>query len=997
VQTAPPSGEVAGSAGFVGRQKELTDLKADLTAALAGKGRLILLAGEPGIGKTRTAQELAAYAETRGAQVLWGRCYDDEGAPPYLPWMQSLKSYLERASPEQLRADLGPGAPDIGDMVPEVREKLPDLESLPAMEPEQARFRLFNSVSTFLRNASLRTPLVLVLDDLHWADQSSLLLLQFLSQQLGDFSLLVLGTYRDTEVNPQHPLSDTLAQLTREPVFRRQSLGGLSLEDAGQFIEITAGVRPAQQLIDVVYTRTEGNPFFTAEVVRFLNERGELRASEASQTAATAIPVGVLEVIGSRLNRLSSRCRQTLTTAAVIGREFDFQLLTLLSEEISEEQLLNVIDEALEAHLIEELPSGRERYQFCHALVRETLTHQLSSSRKVRQHARVAQALEKLYAPEPGSHAAELAYHFWEAVTLTGPEKLMRYSLLAGEQALATYSWEVALAHFERGLEVKESQPMDAMTAALLFGLGRAQLATLPRERMEEAVTSLDRSSEYYARAGDVTNAVTVAEYPLPRGFRERSKVEPRIERGLALVPPDSIDAGRILPTYGMELGQFENDYDRAQEAFEHALAIGRREGDAGLEIRTLAAWAQVDYFHLHLAECLEKSLNVIGLARHARNPHLEVDGHLHALQTLIHLGDSKNAEAHVRAGLALAERLKARRWLIGVLRCGVNLYRFLGEWDQARELASLHLALEPDEVPLFKELASLEYELGEFEQGMYHLKRMQDIMRRTPPRPGPEYADTSLVSHFADRITGSTDNLDIAGQAARVVLSSPMARPFWIEIVKTGLALRAVQTRDPTLAEELYPALAGLQGKMRGSYIGADRLMGLLSQTMGNLDQAVSHFEEALAFCRKEGFRPELAWSCYDYANALLQRDGPGERTRATSLLDEALPLSTELGMRPLIERVVAAQQQVQSQHSKGDLRTTSTYPNGLTEREVEVLRLVAAGKSNAEIAAELVLSIRTVERHISNIYGKTSSHNRADAASFAFRYGLISPNRPR
>jgi predicted ATPase len=252
-------------------------LRSALEEALSGQGRLVVVAGEPGIGKTRTAQELTIYAQTRGAQVLWGRCYEGEGAPPYWPWAQPLKTYLERTSPQELRADLGPGAADIGEMLPELREKLPDLESPPALEPEQARFRLFNSVTTFLKKASQRKPLVLVLDDLHWADRSSLLLLQFLSQQVGDSPLLVLGTYRDVEVNPQHPLSVTLAQLSREPLFRRQSLGGLSLEDAGQFMALTAGIRPTQQLINTVYARTEGNPFFTAEVVRLLSERGACR------------------------------------------------------------------------------------------------------------------------------------------------------------------------------------------------------------------------------------------------------------------------------------------------------------------------------------------------------------------------------------------------------------------------------------------------------------------------------------------------------------------------------------------------------------------------------------------------------------------------------------------------------------------------------------------------------------------------------------------------
>jgi predicted ATPase len=278
--------------------------------------------------------------------VLWGKCYEGEGAPPYWPWVQSLKTYLEGTSPQDLQAELGPGAADIVEMLPELRAKLADLGSPPSVEPEQARFRLFNSVTNFFKTASLRIPLVLVLDDLHWADRSSLLLLHYLCQQLGDSPILVLGTYRDVEIDPRHPLSDTLAQLSREPAFRRQPLGGLSMEDVGPFVELTAGVKPSQQLIAAVYGRTEGNPFYIAEIVRLLSERGGLQDPVGPEGTASAIPLGVLEVIGKRLNRLSSHCHQTLATAAAIGREFDYRQLELLGSGTSEDQLLDVIDEA---------------------------------------------------------------------------------------------------------------------------------------------------------------------------------------------------------------------------------------------------------------------------------------------------------------------------------------------------------------------------------------------------------------------------------------------------------------------------------------------------------------------------------------------------------------------------------------------------------------------------------------------------------------------------
>jgi predicted ATPase len=443
---------------FVGRHQEMAELKAALDEALAGQGRLVMLVGEPGIGKTRTAQELAAIAEQRGARVLWGWCYEEEGAPPYWPWVQSLRAYGQQLDPDQLRALMGPGAADIAEIVPEIREKLPGLEPPPALEPEQARFRLFDSITAFVKNAAQAQPLMLVLDDLHWADKSSLLLLPFLARELGGSRLLVVGCYRDVELSRQHPLSEALAQLSRESAgggFRRVLLRGLSQGDSEPFIQAMAGIQPPQRLVDTIYTNTEGNPFFMKEVVRLLSERGELTAEEVGGPRGIRIPEGVREAIGQRLNRLTEPCNQTLTTASIIGREFEFKVLGRSSSGVSEDQLLLAIDEALAAHLIEEVTGTGERYQFTHALVQQTLAEELSSSRRVRLHARIGEAIEELYGRDADAHAAELAHHFAEARPVVGVEKLVHYSLLAGERALAAYAYEDALAHFERGLAAK--------------------------------------------------------------------------------------------------------------------------------------------------------------------------------------------------------------------------------------------------------------------------------------------------------------------------------------------------------------------------------------------------------------------------------------------------------------------------------------------------------------------------------------------------------------
>jgi predicted ATPase len=393
---------------FVGRQEEMAELTHVMDEAISGRGRIVMLMGEPGIGKTRIAQELAAMAEGRGVQALWGRCYEGVGMPPYWPWLQLLRSHIHKADAEQLRREMGAGASDIAEILPELGQKLPGLTLPPALDsPEQARFRLFDSITTFLKNASGAQPLMLVLDDLHWADRPSLLLLEFMAREVGQSGLMVVCAYRDVELSRQHPLSETLARLSRESAFQRVLLRGLAQEHVGQFIAASAGVTPTQELVDSVYTQTEGNPFFMIEVIRLVSDEGGLAEDRIGGVGMARLPEGVREVVGQRLNRLSGLCNHVLTTASVIGREFDFRLLRLLYQDSSEEALLSALDEALEARVIEEA-EGQERYQFSHALIGQTLAGELSSSRRVRLHARIGEALEGIYAANVEAHAAEL-------------------------------------------------------------------------------------------------------------------------------------------------------------------------------------------------------------------------------------------------------------------------------------------------------------------------------------------------------------------------------------------------------------------------------------------------------------------------------------------------------------------------------------------------------------------------------------------------------------
>ena len=418
---------------------------------------------------------------------------------------------------------MGPGAADVAEIIPELREKLPDLEPSPDLEPEQARFRLFSSITTFLKNAAQSQPLMLILDDLHWADRSSLLLLEFLAREIQSSPLLVLGTYRAVEVSWRHSLSQTLGSLIREQLFLRVQLSGLAEPEVEHLIQLAASVSPPPGLSATIHRRTEGNPLYVTEIIRMLPGGG----LEEGQDFLTGTPEAVKDAIGRRLNRLSEGCNQVLTTASVIGREFDFKLLNALRDDVTEASLLELVEEALDSHLIEEVLGDEERYQFSHALIEETLTAELSAARRVRLHARIGETLEELYGAEADNHAAEFAHHFYLAEPVLGPEKLVSYSLLAGERALAIYAFEDALTYFERGLVglnitlTGTEAASNEEAAALLFGMARAQSATIEALQLVEVFANVSRAFEYYAEAGNVAQAVAAAEFPIgPPAYR---------------------------------------------------------------------------------------------------------------------------------------------------------------------------------------------------------------------------------------------------------------------------------------------------------------------------------------------------------------------------------------------------------------------------------------------------------------------------------------------
>ena len=964
----------------------MASLRAALAEAKDGRGQIAMLVGEPGIGKSRTAQELAGHARDQGATVLWGWCYEGEGAPPYWPWVEPIRTYVGQTEPGMLRAQLGAGLADIAGLVPEVAEKLGDVPAPTPVEPEQARFRLFDAVTSFLKRAAADQPMLLVLDDLQWADEPSLLLLQFLARQIEDSRLMVVLTSREVEAAGNPAVSETLAQLSRLPAFRRHVLGGLEVKDVHRLFQAEAGHEADAGLVQSLHAHTGGNPFFLSEVIRLLAAQGATGEERGDTVGGElGLPQGVREVIGQRLRRLTEECNRALATASVVGREFDFRMLGIVMEDIPESGLLELVEEALAAHIVEEAAGQGERYQFTHALVQQTLLESLSASRKVRLHARIGEVLETMYGDDPGNRVAELAYHFSQAAPVLGPGKSVQYSILAGERALKYYAHEEAMDHFLRGLGAKgidldQSDPLpDGEAAELLFGLGKAQAAVI----RGGAVRNLTRAFDFYAEAGDSAKAVEVARYPIIPGVG-RIRVTGLISRALQLAPEDSLEAAHLLSRYGWAVGQELGDYEQAMSALNKALSIAQAQDDRELQMETLANASEVNFFCLRLNEVLENNAKILELGDGVTGLQAEAISSVNAALAGFVLGGQNRPQELLAACVAAAERISHRPLLAAALFINAAAEFVQGDMDAARKFTKRGLSSRSGIIQLLLTGAIVEYSTGNFEAGAEYVERLKATARNIRPGPSLEFATNGYGLPILAEISGSFSDLDEARAASEAVLSSSAATPFAAFLARVGLALNSLLAGDVAGADRQYQGLKQYQGQFM-AWIGVDEMLGRICQAAGRHEQAVAHFESGLDFCHRNAYITQVPRICLPYAETLRVRNQSGDLERAQRLIEEGLAAARGVGMVPFETRLLETQDRLASEGLPAP-----AYPQGLTQREVEVLRLVAAGRTDREIAEELIISVRTVTTHVGNILNKTGAANRAEAASFATRHGL-------
>ncbi|MCH8222820.1 MAG: AAA family ATPase [Chloroflexi bacterium] len=883
----------------------MAELTVALDDALSGQGRLVMLVGEPGIGKTRTAQELAALAQTRGAQVLWGRCYEETGAPPYWPWVQAIRSYVTDKEAETLRAEMGSTASVIAEIVPDVKERLPDLQAPPQIDdPESARFRLFDSISTFLKKASSAQPIVLMLEDLHWSDKPSLLLLEFVTRELSNSRLMIVGNYRDVDLNRRHPLSLTLGELTRERLFDRVLLRGLQKHDVRRFIEVAAGIDPPTALVDAVFTQTEGNPLFVTETVRLLIQEGDISSGAKTEGGTSSweirIPEGVREVIGRRLDRLSERCNEVLTTAAVVGRQFRFGVLMKLVEDASENMLLDVLDEALDARIVEEVPSEVGLYQFTHALMQETLAEELSLSRRVRLHARIAEALEEFYGSEVEEHAEELVEHLAEAEVVLGSEKVIGYSLIAADKALNAHGFESAMSHYQRILEKPPEEIKPEIKARVLEGHGLCGSALAGYRFLEE---DMQGAFDLYLSVEDYASALRVARYPIP-GYGNPIYL-PMFRKALEISEPGSDDEAWISTRYGVALANAGGDKDEIDRSFNIALKRAEESGDTDLAGWAHGRWMLAEWKYGNYQRAAENAELAIKYASHGEDWDLIVHSQSHAVFIGLVRGDLTEAATHVQPMEQGAKRSPKPIRTTQAANFALELAYARGDWNQVRK--SNTQDQEAGRISL-----TGEYLTWAVAQAPDH--DSLEVEGTAPERSSDDaFGGTSslLTDALIAFLHSDLKGLELLKE--RLDISAVKAAPetsLLDDTMHFASAIIALGLGDHKLALHAYEGLSKVSvpfvPQAWTPHISRDRLLGSLAAVLGKNSESSSHFEKALAACRV-GYVPELGWTCLYYSESLIANEGAGDANRITELQDEAIAIAQELGMKPLLERVLA------------------------------------------------------------------------------------------
>lgn len=893
---------------FVGRASELTDLEGALGALRSG-GSLFLVHGEPGIGKSRLADELARRAAAAGVRVHWGRCREVEGRPPYWPWVQVIQSHVREADPAKVARELDASARPLGLLVPELRPHLDaDAETPARPESETPRFLLFEAMASFLRRIAEAQPVLLILDDLHWADLSSLLLLDFLAHELAAMPLAVLGTYREVEVRRDPAALQVIDSLGRKG--RQLALGGFTLDEAVRFIESsTDEVVPAAVAMRL-HRETEGNPFFLDEVVRLFRGGGEWFASAK---AGFPISQGVRGAIRQRLAPLGSETRRVLSAAAVAGREFD---LTLLEggTDTARGTLLDVLGPAIEIEVITGVAGKPGRYRFSHALVRDTIYEELPPYARADLHRRFGELLEDRHAGSLDDSLAQVAHHFFQASAEGGEEKAIEYAERAGREALKSLAYEEAALQFERALHLTElaATADAARSCELLLLLGEARNRAGMGEESAQAfrcAAALARragSSALLARAATGLSSVgsAWAEY----GRSDDALVRILQEALADLGEGEGLLRARVMARLATELC-WSAPPATTHELSSEAVRLARRAGDPATLAYTLLGRIHCLSDPDHVADRLALVDEVIALSEGRGD--LAANAYLWRLGDALQLGRMAEVDACRESVVRVVTELRqpGDRWMIPAVQSQRLLLE--GRFAEAETFAEPILA-QPTRRANAEQASSALIYLVQREQGRHGALAagMKSLSYQYPSVVVWRAALAMLYAEIGERREARIE-LDALYADGLAALRFDLTYLFSLACLAE--ALRACG--EPHEAEVVHAKLLPYADRnvVAGPlyYMGpVAYYLGILAAAAGRPADAAAHLEAGLAAARSVGAAPYVARIQLQLADALASCGGSG--ARAAELRREGADLARSLGMECLLPAAPAGAKHV-------------------------------------------------------------------------------------
>ena len=906
----PLPARLAAARGFVGRSLELDTLEAAFKAAVAGDGRQVLLiAGEPGVGKTALIGQAVRSWHEQGASVGVG-CCDEDLTMPYQPISDALTHLVRHAPLHVLTSHVGRHGGAARHVVPAVTERLVAPPAPAGADPEAERYLTFAAVVDLLRALGEDSPVVLVLEDLHWADGGTLALARHLAVSAPGARLLLIGTFRDSELTRSHPLSDVLATLRRQEGVVRLGLEGLDDSEVAALLAARAGHvlgEPGEALARQLTRETDGNPFYVSELLRHLVETGQIRRNDAGRWDASpttpdmALPESIREVVGARVARLGLDAVDVLTTAAVIGNEFDVTLLCAATE-ATQEDVLAILDAARSAALVKERSEGR--FAFSHALVHHALLQEAGATRGTLLHRRVAVALERLVGPGAATRQAELAHHWSEASRTTDAARARDYAKGAAEHAVNALAPGEASRWYERALELHSQTPGDdpATRADLLTALGVAQ------QQAGDAAhrTTLLEAARTAFRLGDPAR-LTAAVLASNRGtFSAYGEVDDEkvamLEAALASIGPgDKRRRCQLLATLASEL-TYSGDYRRRRALADESVGTARLLDDPAILLRVLNLVFHPIWLPETLHERLAMSAESVALAQVVGDPVvLFWCEHRHFIN-LMQAGLVDDADRCLAGEWDFAERLgqPLLRWSARYSAAGRKL--FAGDPAGAEELAHQALVFGRDS--------------SQPEAGAYYLSQMMSVrwqqgrqnkginLDAAASGSAVPSLEAALALALADA-GQSSDAAEILGRATSGGAVHMPRNPAYLTGV-TCLAEVAIRLGDATAAGPLYDALSPWR-----SQIGFDAVCTVgplghfvagLGALLGRHSEAEELFEETALRAGRLGapfFRARALLEC---GRMLLARSGPGDR--ALDLLAEARSIGAGAGYEAVARR---------------------------------------------------------------------------------------------